>query len=79
MSALAFLYPEQLPERSVPDAGSDGARPGGEGREVRRRRFLEAALLAQPPRETPVFRPYAGSGFAQAVQAREERFRGSAV
>jgi len=46
-----------------------------EDRAKRRRHLLEAALLAQPVRDTPVFQPYAGSGFRRAVRAREESGR----
>ena len=48
-------------------------------RERRRRRFLEAALLAQPARAAPEFRPYAGSGFSRAVRALEDATRESAA
>ena len=37
---------------------------------LRRRRLTEAALLAQPRRTVIAFRPYAGSGFREAVRAR---------
>lgn len=55
------------------------ARPSTEERVSRRRRFLEAALLAQPVRDVPLYRPYSGSGFSRAIEARARVDRDTAA
>ena len=50
-----------------------------DGSAKRRRRRLEAALLAQPLRSTTTFQPYASSGFHHAVRAREKTGRTDAA
>jgi hypothetical protein len=62
----------------LPETDSEHARQA-EDPERRRRRFVKAALLAQPVRDTPVFRPYASSGFSRAVRAREAALRDNAA
>ncbi|GEM_PF-3083501 len=64
---------------SIIEADPADPRPRAEDPERRRRRFVEAALLAQPVREAPLFRPYAGSGFSRAVRAREAALRDTAA